>query len=102
LPSLKEGFGLPLSEGLYYGLPIIAFDLESYQEQVNLYSADDRITFVPLNSISNLQNEMTKAIRFPKEKESISQIKKRIGNWTWSHVADTYCDYIWRENGVKN
>lgn len=102
LPSLKEGFGLPLSEGLYYGLPIIAFDLESYQEQVNLYRADDRITFVPLNSISDLQNEMRKAIRFPKEKESISQIKKRTSNWTWSDVAGTYCDYILRENGVKN
>jgi glycosyltransferase involved in cell wall biosynthesis len=43
-PSLSEGFGLPLIEGSYFGLPIIASDIEVFRELLG----DKYISFDPL------------------------------------------------------
>jgi len=52
-PSFAEGFGLPLVEAAYFGLPIIASNIEVFQEILN----NDYMTFDPY-SIDDIKNKI--------------------------------------------
>ena len=47
VPSQYEGFGLAVSEGIVRGLPVIASQLDIFQEQAKLYQCEDRLEFFP-------------------------------------------------------
>ncbi len=52
-PSLSEGFGLPLVESIYFNLPIIASNIEVFQEILG----DKYLKFDP-NNIENIKNKI--------------------------------------------
>jgi len=54
-PSIVEGFGLPIVEGLSYGLPVLASDTPIHREV-----GGDRVAYFDLNDTSDLANIIEK------------------------------------------
>jgi glycosyltransferase involved in cell wall biosynthesis len=94
VPSKYEGFGLALSEAIVRGLPVIASNLEVFQEQVELYKCGDRVDFFPVSDVEALANCMEQLLLNPKNKLSAEEADKRFSNWTWNHAAKQYIDFL--------
>lgn len=94
-PSLYEGFGLPVSEAVMAGLPVIASDLPPIREQLDLYDCHDRVLLVPpgdphalaLALINYSQGEGPP--RVPPG-DLVAKFKK----WTWANVADSMINHL--------
>lgn len=90
MPSQYEGFGLAVSEAIVRGLPVIASDLEVFQEQVNLYQCPDRVQLFPCGNVESLASYMEELINNLPKKLSSSEIQERFSHWTWDEVAKAY------------
>ena len=94
VPSKYEGFGLALSEAIVRGLPVIASNLEVFQEQVELYKCSDRVDFFPISDVEALANSMERSLINPKNKLTTKEAEKRFYHWTWNHAAKQYIDFL--------
>ncbi len=90
VPSQYEGFGLAVSEAIVRGLPVIASDLEVFQEQIDLYQCPDRIDLFSQGDVDALAKTMEQFIFNPKAKLSAEEIALRFSRWTWQDVAKEY------------
>jgi glycosyltransferase involved in cell wall biosynthesis len=91
LPSLCEGFGLPLAEALAHGTPVICSDLPSYREQIGRLGATEFARIVPAGDAAALAEAMAARVALGEptweERVSIARVAER---WTWHDVAKTY------------
>jgi glycosyltransferase involved in cell wall biosynthesis len=95
-PSQYEGFGLAVSEAIVRGLPVIASDLEVFQEQIDLYQCPDRIELFPQGDADALATCMEHFILNPKQKLSAEEVTERFSHWTWQEVAQKYVELMQR------
>jgi glycosyltransferase involved in cell wall biosynthesis len=91
LPSLYEGFGLPLAEALAYGAPIVCTDLPTYREQIERLDAFPFAQVVPVGDPIALADAMAACVArrqpAPEERAAIARAADR---WTWRDVATAY------------
>jgi glycosyltransferase involved in cell wall biosynthesis len=91
LPSLYEGFGLPLAEAMAHGAFVICTDLPAYREQIVRLDAGQFASVVPVGDTGALANAMAARVAIGQptwsDREKIAQSALR---WTWCDVAKAY------------
>lgn len=92
LPSLFEGFGLPLLEALQKGVPVICSDIPAHGEQLSRYQCRDQVTVVPSSDVAALAAEMEKIVT------NGAALRHRppsaLQQWTWRDAAEAYIDSL--------
>ncbi|NCR35143.1 MAG: glycosyltransferase family 4 protein [Microcystis aeruginosa S11-01] len=96
-PSKYEGFGLAIAEAILQGIPVIASDLEVFQEQVELYNCPERVQFYPRGDAESLANCLEQFILNPIPRLLPEDIPNKINLWTWEDVAKKYVELL-KEN----
>jgi glycosyltransferase involved in cell wall biosynthesis len=95
LPSTYEGFGLPLSEALARGVPVICSDLPAFQEQLDHYAIEQGVSVVSSNSASDwataIRSELDRPFNQRLAPPRIPDVRER---WSWSDVANAYLNYM--------
>lgn len=91
LPSTDEGFGLPLTEAVARGVPVLCSDIPPFREQVETYDLAKNVTIVEgvdayswSNAIRDLLNQPPTTI------VSLPAIHERLSKWRWEDVASRY------------
>lgn len=101
-PSQYEGFGLGISEAIMRGIPVIASNLEVFEEQVKLYQSPERITFFPKGNEEDLASKMESLINNPLPKLSGEKLEFYRQLWTWEKVAQKYVELMYKKKfGTK-
>ena len=90
LPSLYEGFGIPVFEAMSYSCPTIISMTSSLPE----IGGDASLYFDPKNSDDLLQKLKTLYNNNELRKELISKGKKRIKNFSWKKCAQETLEII--------
>jgi alpha-1,2-rhamnosyltransferase len=75
LPSLGEGFGLPLVEALSHGLPVLASDIPVFREV-----AGDHVEYFDLDSPSSLADSLARMIQNP---QLLADARRRATSFQW-------------------
>jgi glycosyltransferase involved in cell wall biosynthesis len=91
LPSIDEGFGLPLTEAVARGVPVLCSDIPPFREQIETYGLGKYVTIVGgfdpnswSSAIGNLLNQpLTTNVSLP-------AIHERLSKWKWEDVAVRY------------
>jgi glycosyltransferase involved in cell wall biosynthesis len=96
-PSKYEGFGLAIAEAILQGIPVIASDLEVFQEQVELYNCPERVQFYPRGDAESLANCLEQFILNPIPRLLPEDIPSKVNLWTWADVAKKYVELL-KEN----
>ncbi len=83
LPSLYEGFGLPVLEAMKYGCPVITSNISSLPE-----AAGDAALFVNPEKTEEIENALEKVITDEKLREVLIQKGyKQIKKFSWEKAA---------------
>lgn len=89
MPSLMEGYGLPVDEALRAGIPVLCSDISVFREVVKL-SGGDVLWFDPKNpadiarALLFLRNNYAEFSR--RAREQVAAARRR----TWRDIADVY------------
>jgi glycosyltransferase involved in cell wall biosynthesis len=91
LPSLYEGFGLPLAESIAHGTSVICSDLAAYREQIDRLQVSDFIKIVATGDSVALADAMVnRIVEGPPTPEERACVARAAGRWTWRDVAVAY------------
>jgi alpha-1,3-rhamnosyl/mannosyltransferase len=82
VPSLREGFGIPLLEAMYCGCPIIASDIPTNREV-----AGQAAHFFRLGKEGDLYEAVRSAIRDDGQSERLKSAKERLVQYEWNSIA---------------
>jgi glycosyltransferase involved in cell wall biosynthesis len=87
-PTLYEGYGLPVSEAVMNGIPVIASDLPPIREQLDLFQCHDRVLLVSANDVQAWASVIENYSRgkIP-PRLSPDQLRNNFQSWTWDDVA---------------
>lgn len=91
LPSLYEGFGLPLVEALARSTRVICNRLIPFQEQVDRYDAHDWVDWFNGEDIDSIVEVLEPVLQSGDApfNQSVFPCKK-LQTWTWRNVAERY------------
>lgn len=83
LPSLYEGFGLPVVEAMYYGCPVITSNVSSLPE-----AGGDAALYVDPENVSDIAEKMEKVLGSDSlRKEMIEKGKEHVKKFSWEKAA---------------
>ncbi len=87
-PSRFEGFGLPLSEALSWGRPVIASQIAPLQEQVAFLQAGEQVRWFPPGDDSALANQLKAVLTNRQPFPAFSSaLRERLAAWNWDAYA---------------
>lgn len=84
-PSLTEGFGVPVVEAMYFGVPIFLSLLTSLPE-----IGGDVCYYFPSFEKDVMQQTIQNGLEHYRNSNAAEQIKKRAGMFSWSNAATDY------------
>jgi len=92
LPTVFEGFGLPLLEALARGKPVICSDIGVFRELADRFDCHEFVRFFPPNDSVALAERMAERLELgpapaPSD-ETLSEVRER----TWARVAAEYVE----------
>lgn len=90
MPSVYEGFGLPLSEAASRGKHVICSDIPVFREQVELYDIGNMVHFFPPNDLEAFTALVEKLLEEPPPAVDMEKLRVKFSRWTWEHVAEEY------------
>ena len=83
LPSLYEGFGLPVLEAMKYGCAVITSNVSSLPE-----AGGDAALYIDPNNVDDIASKMRKLLEDENlRKELIVKGKKQIEKFSWEKAA---------------
>ncbi len=87
LPSITEGFGIPLIEAMYCRKPIVASNIPSSVEV-----ASSAAEFFDLNDSESFYNAITLALNESNVQARTQFVEKHITRFMWSHLTTKYIE----------
>jgi glycosyltransferase involved in cell wall biosynthesis len=91
LPSLYEGFGLPLVEAFERNVPVICSKIAPFEEQISRYRMEDRVLIVDPMTPHELSLTMRKVLAAPRiEPLPRAELITRLSEWSWDDAALAY------------
>jgi len=90
LPTIYEGFGLPLVESLARGVPVICTDLAVFREHVTRYDCEDCVNFFSPQDSAALAQCLISSIQGPKTNILSDSLRQKLSRWTWEDVVNAY------------
>lgn len=91
LPSLYEGFGLPLVEAFERGAPVICSDIPPFMEQIARFKFEGDVVTFPAKDTSALAEAMRAfAARGRRPTLDKAEIAQRLASWTWTMAVEQY------------
>jgi glycosyltransferase involved in cell wall biosynthesis len=94
LPSVFEGFGLPLVEALQTAAKIICSDIPAHREQLSRYGCADQVAIFKPSDSGALAGEMANVLNRPDVCNSRRLPIEALKRWTWRHAATSYLDSL--------
>jgi glycosyltransferase involved in cell wall biosynthesis len=94
-PSLFEGFGLPVSEAVMAGFPVIASDLPPIREQLDLFNCHHRVHLVPPGDSNLLASALVEFAngggpsRVPPD-----DLSGNFKQWSWGMAAESIISHL--------
>lgn len=83
LPSLYEGFGLPVLEAMKYDCPVITSNISSLPE-----AGGDAALYIDPTDVSNISETIKKVIENDKlQKEMIAKGRNQVAKFSWEKAA---------------
>jgi glycosyltransferase involved in cell wall biosynthesis len=86
-PSLTEGFGAPVVEAMYFGVPIFLSRLTSLPE-----IGGDVCYYFPSFDKDAMQQTLKEGLQHYKNSNAVEKIKKRAAMFSWPNAATEYLD----------
>ncbi len=97
LPSLYEGFGLPILEAMAAGTPVICSEIPAFVEVAGSAAAR-----VPPQDVSGWVRTLRRAAAEPQWLASLAeQGTRRAADFSWERCARQHCDVLARVAGLK-
>jgi glycosyltransferase involved in cell wall biosynthesis len=94
-PSRFEGFGLPLSEALSWGKPVIASAIDPLEEQVAFLHADEQVRWFPVGDDAALAGQLKAVLTNQQPFPPFSNaLRERISAWNWDAYAQRMIEML--------
>lgn len=87
IPSLCEGFGLPVLDAFALGVPVLASNSTSLPEV-----AGDAAVYCDPNDPASIARGMTALLDAHQAAELVRRGRERLEHFTWEHTAARMCD----------
>jgi len=94
-PSRFEGFGLPLSEALSWGRPVIASQIDPLEEQVAFLQAGEQVRWFPTGDDAALAEKLREVLTNHQPFPPFSAaLRARLAAWNWDAYASRLLDIL--------
>jgi glycosyltransferase involved in cell wall biosynthesis len=92
LPTLFEGFGLPLIEAIGNMAPVICSDIPAFIEQIRRHDLTNHVRLLPAGDPAALTVNMREALTSPRCRFDEGEIAAKLSSWTWKDAAQSYLE----------
>jgi glycosyltransferase involved in cell wall biosynthesis len=97
-PSYLEGWGTAITEAMFCGLPVIAYDLPVYKEVFG-----NKLITVPVGDVNAMAEQVIFLLNNPERAQEIGNSNKEfIKRYSWEEVANKEIDLICALNRQHN